>query len=115
MKKTVILHLKVPGIHNWIKAEEVIGKEVSFLKHPHRHIFVIEMGISVKDSDREVEIFCKELEVKKYLYNKYSNEYETLAFGGMSCEMIAEELLTEFNANWVEVREDGFGGARVEI
>lgn len=108
-----ILHIEMAGTHSWPDAEEKIGKEVSFLKYPHRHIFVIEMHLPVKQLDREIEIFNWERKVKEYLNNKYANEYGTLEFGHQSCEMIAYELMEEFNAETVEVREDGYGGAKV--
>ena len=74
-------------------------------------MFQIRCGFEVTDSNREKEIFIETDKVKLYLENKYGSPAK---FKNMSCEMIAEEILIEFKCSFVEVFEDGKGGARVE-
>lgn len=55
-------------------------------------------------------------EAKEFVLGEYSNpafKYG-LAFGDMSCEMIALDLLDQLDAYRVEVWEDGENGAIVE-
>lgn len=111
MKKTVILDFDVEGFHEYPNAP----KKVEFLSYTHRHIFQIRAGYSVKDMNREKEIFIQQDFLKDYLFESYGSPCQ---FGSMSCEMIANEILmfaTEDGCEWVEVFEDGKGGARVEL
>jgi hypothetical protein len=107
----VLTEFDVVGFHHYPDAPN----KVDFLKHKHRHIFTIKMGYNVKDLDRELEIFIMQDYVKDYLYETYGSP---CLFENMSCEMIAKEIL-EFSipdgVKFVEVLEDGKGGARVEI
>ena len=110
-KKTVILDFDLIGFHFFKNAPE----EVDFLKYNHRHIFRFRMGYNVLDMDREIEIFITEDNIKDYLTESYGSP---CSFEGMSCEMIAEELLQfgkEDGCVWVEVFEDNRGGARVDL
>ena len=86
-------------------------KEVEFLGHSHRHLFQIKMGFEVTDMNREIEIFMMTGTVKEYINERFGTP---AIFRDMSCEHIAEDLLNKFNAKFVEVLEDGKGGARVE-
>ena len=86
-------------------------KEVMFLRDRHRHIFHIKMSKEVNHSDRDIEIILFKREVQEYLKQKFGEPCE---FGSMSCEMIAEHLLQQFNANEVEVLEDNENGANVK-
>ena len=104
VSKQVIVKLQVEGIHNW---ENCDIKEVEFLKYPHRHIFHIELAKSVDDSDREIEIIMLKRKIKEYLGD------EPVLFDGKSCEMIAENLLRVFDADYVEVLEDNENGAKI--
>lgn len=91
------------GYHRWAAAPE----EVDFLKEWHRHLFHVKMGVRVTGLDREVEFFMLKRLLDKKL-GKYRNEkFEA------SCEMIATDLLDHFNAEFVEVSEDGENGAIV--
>lgn len=109
--KTVIVDFDVVGFHYYQGAPD----KVLFLRGTHRHIFRIRVGYRVTDSNREKEIFIQEDILKDYLGESYGNP---CLFDQMSCEMIAEDILMfarEDGAAWVEVYEDGRGGARVEI
>ena len=107
MRTLVITDQDVIGFHQW----EGALPEVKFLKYKHRHIFRIRCAFEVGHDDREIEIFIQEDKIRRYLHKKYLTPCH---FWGMSCEMIAKELLQEFDAVWVEVFEDNRGGARVE-
>jgi hypothetical protein len=109
--KTVIIDFDIVGFHYYPEAPE----KVDFLRHPHRHLFRIRVGYNVQDSNREKEIFIQQDLLTEYLHEAYG--YPCI-FNNMSCEMIAEDLLyfaQVDDAVWVEVYEDGRGGARVEL
>ena len=109
--KTVILDFDIEGFHFYPNPP----KQVSFLKHNHRHIFQIRAGYKVEDLNREKEIFIQQDFLKDYLNDCYGSPCQ---FENMSCEMIADELLQFIKDDggiWVEVFEDGKGGSRVEI
>lgn len=109
--KTVILDFDIEGFHYYPDPP----KEVSFLRYNHRHIFQIRVGYKVEDSNREKEIFIEQDYLKDYLSESYGSPCQ---FENMSCEMIAEDLLKfilDDGGIWVEVFEDGKGGARVEL
>lgn len=107
---------KVEGFHYFAGAVENFGKEVTFLEFPHRHLFGIECKALVNHNDRDKEFILLKREVIDYLYKKYAHE-EALTpvcdFGGMSCEMIAEDLLKRFDFEYVKVDEDGENYAEV--
>lgn len=85
--------------------------DVSFLGHPHRHIFHFQVWISVKHNDRDVEF----IQAKRWLEKLYAEK--TLELNFRSCEMIAEDLYAKINARypgrevWIQVSEDGENGA----
>ena len=111
MKKTVILDFDVEGYHFYPNAP----KQVSFLENNHRHLFQIRVGYKVSFLNREKEIFIQQDFLKGYLYESYGSPCN---FENMSCEMIAQDLLefiVEDGGIWVEVFEDGKGGAKVQL
>jgi len=109
LKTTIICKLQIEGIHNW---QNCPLEEVKFLKDPHRHIFHISCEKEVFHDDRDVEFIMFKRQILKYLKNKYEDN-ECHKFGSMSCEMIAKELINEFNLVSCEVFEDNENGARV--
>jgi hypothetical protein len=77
------------GIHKYpAAAEDPKLTEVSFLAHPHRHMFHFRVELEVFHDDRDVEFILLKRELEG-LYNT-----GTLQLNNMSCEMIARELLT---------------------
>ncbi len=104
LTKQIIVKLQVEGLHNW---ENCNIPDVDFLKYPHRHIFHIELAKSVEDSDREIEIIMLKRQIKEYLGT------EPVRFNGLSCEMIGEDLLNQFDADYVIVLEDNENGAKI--
>lgn len=108
--KRVVCRTSVEGFHAWENAPE----QFDFLKFRHHHFFNVVACFEVSHNDRDIEFIVKANEIKSYLENKYSkNGY--CEFGNMSCEDIAEELISAFNGmQSCEVNEDGFGGAIIE-
>lgn len=117
----VIISFQIEGFHNWPAAAEY-DKEVAFLADRHRHIFHFRLWKPVTHSDRDIEIILFKREVIKWLIDIYGKRHAwgglitataPLEFGAMSCEQIAENLLTAFACSRVEVLEDGENGAIV--
>jgi hypothetical protein len=108
LERFIVIKLQVEGIHCW---PECPIEEVSFLKHPHRHMFHIRLLKEVGHNDRDVEIIKLKREVQYYLLNEYGNEMGTCNFGRMSCEDIAEELIKKYKLHGCEVLEDNENGA----
>jgi hypothetical protein len=85
--------------------------DVSFLGHPHRHIFHFRVSISVEHNDRDIEF----IQFKRELENQYSQS--TLNIDYKSCEMLSEDLIEYIDSKYpnrlitVEVSEDGENGA----
>ena len=110
MKKTVIIQFEIEGFHYYQDPPDI----VNFLSNNHRHTFKIKAGYSVEDLDREKEIFIERDYIKHYLIESYGSPCD---FMGMSCEMIAMEILQYAHLEgmiWCEVWEENTGGARVE-
>ena len=88
--------------------------DVSFLGHPHRHIFQFQVWISVTHDDRDIEF----IQFKRWLENLYGDGILNLDY--KSCEMMADDLYKEIAARypnrsvWIEVSEDGENGAIVK-
>lgn len=87
--------------------------DVSFLAHPHRHMFHFRVEISVEHLNRDIEF----IQFKRWLENLYGDS--TLQLDYKSCEMIAEDLYKQINARYpgrtvcIEVSEDGENGCRM--
>ena len=97
----------IEGFHCWEGAKG----EVNYLASRHRHIFVIRCAFLVTHEDRQIEINTQQNEIEAYLTMAFGSPCE---FKGMSCEMIAAELMSIFakdNIVECQVLEDGYGGA----
>jgi hypothetical protein len=112
MKVFIVIKLEVEGLHRWPQAAEIEPK-VAFLSHPHRHIFHVKVIKQVNHDDRDIEIILFKRKVIDYLTTKYATVPRMLDFRSMSCEMIAEEILNQFECKQVEVLEDNENGAMV--
>ena len=109
MIKEVFCSLNVEGIHRW---DGCPIEEVKYLKDDHRHLFGIKCYVEVTHNDRDVEFIELKHKVHAYLKDKYYNNIKRIHyFGSMSCEMIAEELINEFNLSKCEVNEDNENGS----
>ncbi len=88
--------------------------DVSFLGHPHRHIFHFQVWISVTHDDRDIEF----IQFKRWLQNLYGDNILNLDY--KSCEMIADDLYTQISERypnrsvWIEVSEDNENGALIK-
>ena len=107
MKTIVITRNYIDGFHCYPDAP----LEVGFLRNLHRHIFHIECGFAVDHDNREKEIFIYQSKIEKYIYDVFGKPAE---FKNLSCEAIAENIMQEFDCNYVKVTEDGEGGAIIQ-
>lgn len=111
MKTFVVVTLQVEGVHRW---KDCPFDEVGYLRDMHRHMFHIKAVKEVTHDDRDVEIIKLKQQVKGHLELKYYVTPQHLCdFGGMSCEMIAKELVEKFELESCEVLEDNENGAIV--
>ena len=84
--------------------------DVSFLGHPHRHMFHFKVYLEIFHDDRDVEF----IQFKRWLENLYTQG--TLALDFKSCEMMADDLYSQISSKytdrkiWIEVSEDGENG-----
>jgi hypothetical protein len=89
--------------------------DVSFLGHPHRHIFHFRVSIDVWHNDRDIEF----IQFKRWLEALYSGESNCLRLDYKSCEMIADELYVQIANRYpdrnvtIEVSEDGENGCAI--
>lgn len=96
------------GIHKYPKAP----KEVSFLRHEHRHIFHIKIWIEVFHNDREIEFI---------LFKRYIQTILKISkLNNMSCETIANYLYNIISVKYprrdmkISVDEDEENGCEME-
>ena len=84
--------------------------DVSFLGHPHRHIFHFRVEIDVFHDDRDIEF----LQFKRWLESLFNTG--VLALDYKSCEMIADDIAVEIHTKYpnrcciVSVAEDNENG-----
>ena len=87
--------------------------DVSFLGHPHRHIFHFKVSIEVFTDDRDIEF----IQFKRWLESLYADS--TLELDYKSCEMMAEDLYGQIVARYpgrdirIDVSEDGENGCEI--
>ena len=88
--------------------------DVSFLAHPHRHMFGFKVWIQVFDEDRDIEF----IQFKRWLQGLYGNR--TLQLNYKSCEMISDDLAKVIMERYqgrkvkIEVSEDNENGSYAE-
>ena len=112
-KTNIIVKLEVEGLHNWPAAEKELP-EVAFLSDLHRHKFFIVCKRTVEHHDRDVEIIMFKRNILAYLrFQYYEKAMRTHLFGAKSCEMLAWELVKEFDLVYCSVIEDDENGAEV--
>ena len=109
MKSKIIIKTQFEGMHRWKDAPD----EVFFLKDPHRHIFYVEVEMSVNHDDRELEFI---------LVKRSINEFLAEAMGEIdsSCETMAKQICEFLEKKYgkrsirVAVLEDNENGGIVE-
>ncbi len=104
------------GIHMYPQAlTDPALKEVSFLGHPHRHMFHFKVKIEVYHDDRDLEFIL----FKRELESLYGSEGSTLQLDHKSCEMIARELAKYIQSKYpsrdltISVAEDNENGCEL--
>jgi hypothetical protein len=89
--------------------------DVSFLGHPHRHIFHFNIAIQVFHNDRDVEF----IQFKRWLEGLYSGDQGVLSLDYKSCEMISDDLYEAIASRYpnrdveISVSEDGENGCTI--
>ena len=113
-KRQIEVTFQKEGIHKYPAAlTDPNLADVSFLGHPHRHIFHFRVRISVQHNDRDIEF----IQFKRWLESLYSDS--TLELNFQSCEMLAEALIGVISQRYnrsmsVSVFEDNENGAYLE-
>ena len=88
--------------------------DVSFLGHPHRHIFHFKVWINVTHDDRDIEF----IQFKRWLENLYKDSILSLDY--KSCEMMSGDLYDSISQRypgrevWIEISEDGENGSFIK-
>jgi hypothetical protein len=102
------------GIHCYpAAATEPALSDVSFLGHPHRHMFHFRVAIQVFHNDRDIEF----IQFKRWLESLYNEG--TIQLNYKSCEMIADDLYIHIAGRYpgrevvIEVSEDGENGCSI--
>jgi hypothetical protein len=118
--KMIWVTFRKEGIHKYPAAltdpNLATGDEydVSFLGHPHRHIFHFRVWLGVTHNDRDVEF----IQFKRWLENLYKDA--TLSLDYKSCEMMSDDLYAQISQRypgrevWIEVSEDGENGSFIK-
>jgi len=114
MNKTYIkVRTEFEGFHYYPNAGSIDPK-ISFLENEHRHMFKVEVKISVNHLDRELEFFLVKWALQDFIKSGNQNH--------KSCEMIASDILNHHliknygNYRYYEVivSEDGESDGIVE-
>lgn len=101
------------GVHKYPEAHHLPElQDVKFLGYPHRHIFHIELHLSISHNNRDIEF----IQCKRWLESLFKKDVIQLDF--KSCEMIGEDIIKEAQKKYptvdlikVKVLEDGENGA----
>ena len=116
-KRMIWVTFQKEGIHKYPAALDdpklATGDEydVSFLGHPHRHIFHFKVAIEVFHDDRDIEF----IQFKRWMENMYADGTMKLDF--KSCEMISDDLYMAITKRYpgrkieIDVSEDGENGS----
>jgi len=85
-KSYIKVRTEFEGFHFYPNAGD-INSRIKFLETEHRHIFKVEVKISVTHLDRELEFFLVKWALQDFIQSGNRNH--------MSCEMIAEQILND--------------------
>lgn len=113
-KTYIKVRTEFEGFHFYPKAGDINSK-IRFLEHEHRHIFKLEVKISVNHLDRELEFFLVKWALQDFIKSGNMDH--------RSCEMIATEILNNHliplygNNRYYEiiVSEDGESDGIIEF
>lgn len=116
-KTKIFIRTEFTGLHYW---ENCDIKKVGFLKHPHRHHVLIEVVISVKDEEREIEFFMFKRDIDRIIRTLYGADKFIKDLGNRSIETVATDIYKVLSkkhpAREIKViaSEDGEVGAIIE-
>lgn len=122
-KRWIKVKTEFRGIHCW---PECPYDDVSFLRHPHRHTFKVEVKVEVDHCDRDIEFFRLQHDVDKAINTAFGQDYkeiEPIELGRKSCEDIAEAIgevlytqsIYDHGDMVISVSEDGEVAAEIEF
>ncbi len=83
-KTFIKVRTEFEGYHYYPDAGN-IDERIRFLENEHRHMFKVEVKISVTHTDRELEFFLVKWALQEFIKSGNQNH--------KSCEMIAEDIL----------------------
>ena len=118
-KRMIWVTFRKEGIHKYPAALDdpklATGDkfDVSFLGHPHRHIFHFKVAIEVFHDDRDIEF----IQFKRWLEELYEGE---LNVDYKSCEMMADDLYEKISARYpsrevhIDISEDDENGCHIQ-
>ncbi len=86
--KSIMAKTNFEGIHCWPEAPD----EVSYLRHPHRHVFYIEATVQVFHDDRELEFIMIKHKIDNYL-KRMLDDNGVWQMGRTSCEQVARLII----------------------
>lgn len=116
VKSFIYVKFQKEGVHAYPAAlTEPSLSDVSFLGHPHRHLFYFKVWIEVGHDDRDIEF----IQFKRWLESLYGDSI--LELNNMSCEMIARDLASSIKTRypgrevWIDVSEDDENGAFLQF
>lgn len=95
-KTYIKVRTEFEGFHHYPNAGE-IDPRIKFLESEHRHIFKVEVKISVTHLDRELEFFLVKWKLREFIGEGQMNH--------KSCEMIATDILAHLIENYGNYRE----------
>jgi len=115
-RKMIWVTFQREGIHYYPAAlDDPKLADVSFLGHPHRHIFHFRVWIQVFHDDRDLEF----IQFKRWCESLYQTDGE-LELDYQSCEMIADALYLKIAKKYpgrdvkISVAEDNENGSETE-
>ena len=86
VKTFIKVRTEFEGFHHYPNAGK-IDPRIEFLEHEHRHMFKVEVTISVTQTDRELEFFLVKWALNDFIKSGNQNH--------KSCEMIATDILND--------------------
>lgn len=112
IKRSIRVRTEFEGFHYYPNAGS-IDPRIEFLEKTHRHMFKVELVISVTHADRELEFFLVKWALQEFIKSGDRNH--------QSCEMIAEDILEWAHHKYgldreytITVSEDGESDGIVE-
>ncbi len=114
--KTVWTTFQLEGIHSYPEAlTNDKLKDVSFLGHPHRHMFHFKVYIEVSHENRQIEFIQLKHQLINLIKDYYPIKDSIITFGNRSCEMIASDLYKMIHPIYsgkiiIEISEDNENG-----